>query len=150
MEPNFKLVLNELAKLNQRFDEQDERWSRRFTDLEHAISKRSSSTSTRLDALEAKRSSSMDELSWHVADLEVVPADPQPLTATARHATLEANYADHDAKFSKRLSHLEALRVGPIKDMHSDRVATLEAMAADFAVWRPGVDGLLDDVRIAV
>jgi hypothetical protein len=41
MEPNFKLVLNELAKLNQRFDEQDERWSRRFTDLEHAISKRS-------------------------------------------------------------------------------------------------------------
>jgi hypothetical protein len=92
----------------------------------------------------------MDELSWRVADLEVVPVDPHPLTATARHATLETNYADHDAKFIKRLSHLEALHVGPIKDMYSDRVATLEATAADFAVWRPGVDGLLDDVRIAV
>jgi hypothetical protein len=38
MEPNFKLVLDELAKLNHRFDEQDQRWSQRFFDLECAAS----------------------------------------------------------------------------------------------------------------
>jgi hypothetical protein len=146
MEPNFKLALDELAKLNYRFYEQDER----FTDLERGITERSSSTSARLDALEASRSSSMDDLSRRVADLEAAPVDLQPLAAIAHLATLEANYADCDAEFSKRLAHLEALRVGPYKDVHGDQMATLEAAAADFAAWRPGVDGLLDDVRITV
>lgn len=78
--------------------------------------------------------------------------DPQPLAATARLATLEANYADRDAEFNKRLAHLDDLHVGPtpIKDAHSDRMATLEAVATDFATWRPSVDDLLDDVRIVV
>jgi hypothetical protein len=150
MEQDFKLVLDELAKINRRFDEQDERWSRRFTDLERGITERSSSTSARLNALEATGSSSMDELSRCVANLEAALADPQPLATTARIASLEANYADRDAEFSKRLAHLEALRVDPTKDAHGGRVAPLEVAAADFAAWKPGVDGLLDDVRLVV
>jgi hypothetical protein len=41
MEPNFKLILNELAQPNRRFNEQDNRWSRRFADLERGLTERS-------------------------------------------------------------------------------------------------------------
>jgi hypothetical protein len=92
----------------------------------------------------------MDELSRRVADLEATHADPQPLAVTARLATLKANYANRYAKFTKRLAHLEALRIGPTKDVHGDRMVTLKAAAADFTSWRPDVDVLFDDVRIAV
>ena len=96
MEPNMKMLFDELAQLNRRFDEQDERWTRRFTGLEQSISERSTATVRRIDALEASYSSAVSDLSRRVADLESVPADPEPLAATARIATLEANYADRD------------------------------------------------------
>ena len=53
MDPNFKLLFDELAKLNRRFDEQDESWNRRFKDLEQGITERLSSTSAHIEALEA-------------------------------------------------------------------------------------------------
>lgn len=63
---------------------------------------------------------------------------------------LEANYTDRDAKFTQRLMDLESLRMAHILDEHDDRVAALEATTTEFASWLPGVDGVLDDVRIAV
>lgn len=76
MEPNFKMLFDELAQLNRRFDEQDERWGRRFTGLEHSISERSSEAVSCIDALEVAQSTAIDSLSRRVADLESAPADP--------------------------------------------------------------------------
>jgi hypothetical protein len=63
-----------------------------------------------IDALEASHFSAVSDLSRRVANLESAPADPQPLAATARIATLEVNYANRDAEFTKRLADLKALR----------------------------------------
>ena len=52
MKPNMEMLFDELAQLNRRFDEQDERWTRRFTGLEQSISERSTATIRRIDALE--------------------------------------------------------------------------------------------------
>ena len=48
----MKMMFDELAQLNRRFNEQDERWTRRFTGLEQSISERSTATIRRIDALE--------------------------------------------------------------------------------------------------
>jgi hypothetical protein len=123
----MKMLFDEFAQLNRRFDEQDERWTRRFNGLERSISERSTATVRRIDALEASHSSAVSDLSRHVADLESAPADPQPLAATARIATLEANYADRDAEFNKRLADLEALHHVTASDKLDNHMATLEA-----------------------
>ena len=78
----MKMLFDELAQLNRRFDEQDERWTRRFTGQEQSISKRSTAIVRRIDALEASHSSAVSDLSRRVVDLESTPADPQPLAAT--------------------------------------------------------------------
>ncbi|CAD6255166.1 unnamed protein product [Miscanthus lutarioriparius] len=71
-------------------------------------------------------------------------------TVEQRLASLEASYVDRDADYSQRISELEAIRVTQIKDERDARVAALESTAADLAAWRPGVEGLLDDVRLQV
>jgi hypothetical protein len=63
---------------------------------------------------------------------------------------LEANYIDRDAEFTQRLNELEYLRVDNGYTKRDDRMAQLEAATADLESWRPGVDGVLDDVRNAV
>jgi hypothetical protein len=69
MEPNFKLILNELAQPNRRFNEQDNRWSRRFTDLERGLTERSTAVDARLDTLEASHSTNTDAFTWCLAVL---------------------------------------------------------------------------------
>ncbi|XP_066391685.1 uncharacterized protein [Miscanthus floridulus] len=85
-----------------------------------------------------------------VAKLE---ADPFALGASAVAfclATLEASYTDRDAEFTRCLSHLESLRIGANSVERDDRVKQLEATTADLTSWCPSVDGVLDDVCIAV
>jgi hypothetical protein len=118
-----------------------------FNGLEQSISERSTVTVRCIDALEASHFSAVSDLSRRVANLESASADPQPLAATARIAMLEANYANCDAEFTKRLADLEALHHVTASDKPDNRMATLEAAAVDYAAWRSGVEGLLDDVR---
>ena len=122
MDPNFKLLFDEMKKFNARFDEQ----SKRFDALELSITERSTSTIARIDVLESSHASFLGDLSRRVADLEAAPADPQRL------ASLEASYADRNAEFSKRLADLEGLRVD-IRAADDDRVASLEATTASLA-----------------
>jgi hypothetical protein len=156
MEPNFKLLLDEMTSLNRRFDEQGDQWGRGFsdlqrglTDLERGLTDRSTSINFRLDALEASQSVNSDALAHRIAVLESASMGSANTAMVSRLATLEASYTDRDAKFTNRISELEALRVSPTKD-DRDRVVTIEAATADLTSWRPGVEGMLDDVCIAV
>lgn len=83
---------------------------------------------SRLDALEASHSASSAAIRKRLADLESAPVDPHAAAVESRIASLEAH----------------------IKDERNDRVATLEAAAKELSSWRPEVEGVLDDVRIAV
>ena len=135
MDPNFKLLFDEMKKFNARLDEQSLRFdeqSKRFDALELSITERSTSTIARIDVLESSHASFLGDLSRRVADLEAAPADPQPLVVSTRLASLEASYADRDAEFSKRLADLEGLRVD-IRAADDDRVASLEATTASLA-----------------
>jgi hypothetical protein len=156
MEPNFKLLLDEMTSLNRRFDEQGDQWGRGFsdlqrglTDLERGLTDRSTSINFRLDALEASQSVNSDALAHRIAVLESASMGSANTAMVSRLATLEASYTDRDAKFTNRISELEALRVSPTQD-DRDRVVTIEAATADLTSWRPGVEGMLDDVCIAV
>jgi hypothetical protein len=141
MEPNFKLLLDEMASLNRRFDAHDDRWNRRFSDLERGLT-------DRITALEESLTTNSDDLARRVATLEADPSAPATSAVVSRLATLEASYADRDAEFTQRLSHLESLRSGHVD--RDERVNQLEAATADLASWRPSVDDVLDDVRLAV
>ena len=152
MDPNFKLLFDEMKKFNARFDEQSRRFdeqSKRFDALELSITEQSTSTIARIDVLESSHASSLGDLSRRVADLEAAPVDPQPLAVSTRLASLEACYADRDAEFSKWLADLEGLRVD-IRAADDDRVASLEATTASLAAWRPDMEDLVFDVRRAL
>jgi hypothetical protein len=89
MEPNFKLLLDEMASLNCRFDEHDDRWSRRFSDLERGLNDRASAVDSRIGALETSFFTNSDELVRRVAKLESVPFSPVALAMVSRLATSE-------------------------------------------------------------
>jgi hypothetical protein len=55
----MKMLFDELAQLNRRFDEQDEHWTRHFNGLEQSISEHSKVTVRRINALEASHSSAV-------------------------------------------------------------------------------------------
>ncbi|XP_066398707.1 uncharacterized protein [Miscanthus floridulus] len=150
MEPNMKLILDEISQLNRRFDEQDGRLNRRFAELELSISDRSTAIDSRLTSLEAAHVTAESALSRPVADLESAPADLQVNTVESRVTSLEASYTDRDAEFNNRLRTLEALRISPVKDERDDRVTTLEKATKELCAWQPEVDGVLDDIRISV
>ncbi|WVZ95116.1 hypothetical protein U9M48_040918 [Paspalum notatum var. saurae] len=60
---------------------------------------------------------------------------------------------DRDAKLDQRLVDLDtswAHRFEDFTDGHNDRVAALEAAAASFEQWRPGVEGSVDALRLEV
>ncbi|XP_066364572.1 uncharacterized protein [Miscanthus floridulus] len=118
MEPNFKLILDELSQLNRRFDDEHEHWNRLFSDLERGLTTRATTFDACFDALDTSRGADADDLSRRIADLEAAPADPQINAVERRLATLEASYTVHDAEFTQRLSELERLRVNPVKDEH--------------------------------
>jgi hypothetical protein len=150
MEPNMKLILDELSQLNRRFDDEHEHWNQRFSDLERSLTSRATTIDARFDALETSRGADMDDLSRRIADLEAAPTDPQIHAVESRLATLEASYSDRDAAFTQRLSELERLRVNTVTAEHDVRVANLEEATKALNSWRPEVDGVLDDVQIAV
>ena len=80
MDPNLKLVLDEL---NRRFDEQDEKWERRFFDLDRDRAARDSAVDGRLATLEAAYSDldtirlahTNDDRDSRVTTLEVAATD---------------------------------------------------------------------------
>jgi hypothetical protein len=73
MDPNLKLVLDEL---NRRFDEQDVKWERRFSDLDRDRAVRDSAVDGRLAALEAACSDrTNDDCDNRVSALEVAATD---------------------------------------------------------------------------
>lgn len=131
MDPNFKLLLDEMSNLNRRFDEHGELWNRRFTDLERSIFERSTSIESRVASVEASASDNAVAFSRRLTALESTPADPSAPAVESRLVSIEANYADRDAEFSKRLFELERLHVAPIQGARDDRVAQLESSLED-------------------
>ena len=113
MKPNIKLLLDEMAGLNHHFDAHDDRWNRRFSDLERGLNDRASAVDSCITALEESLTANSDDLSRRIAKLEADPSAPGTSTVAFRLATLEASYADRDAEFTQRLSHLESLRIDP-------------------------------------
>ena len=113
MEPNFKLLLDKMAGLNRCFDAHDDRWNRWFLDLERGLNDRASAVDSRITALEESLTSNSDDIARRVAKLEADPSAPGASAVAFRLATLEASYADRDAEFTQRLSHLESLRIDP-------------------------------------
>ena len=100
MEPNFKLLLDEMAGLNRRFDAHDDRWNRRFSDLERGLNDRASAVDSRITALEESLTANSDDLARRVAKLEADPSAPGASAVAFRLATLEASYSDHDVEFT--------------------------------------------------
>ena len=131
MEPNFKLLLDKMAGLNRCFDAHDDRRNWRFSDLECGLNDRASAVDSRITALEESLTSNSDDIARRVAKLEADPSARSTSAVAFLFATLEASYADRDAEFSQRLSHLESLRIGPNSIERDDRVKQLEATTAD-------------------
>lgn len=100
--------------------------------------------------MESAHTKAEEALSRRIADLEAALADPQVNTMENRVVSLEACYSDSDVEFNNRLTTLEGLRVTHLKDGSDNRVATLEKVTAELSSWRSEVDGVLDDVKIAV
>jgi hypothetical protein len=67
-----------------------------------------------------------------------------------RLTSLEASYIDHETEYSNHLSELEALHVEHLTDDSDPRLAVLEKALVNLVAWRPGMEGVLDDVRLHV
>ena len=81
--------------------------------------------------------------------------EPARLTLVAaaiepRLITLEANYIDRDADYSKCITDLEALHVAHMTDERDTRMAALEKAIMDLEVWRPNMEGIVDDMKLWV
>jgi hypothetical protein len=100
MEPNFKLLLDEMAGLNRCFDSHDDRWNQRFSDLERSLTDRAFAVDSHITVLEESFAASSDDIARRVAKLEVDPSAPGATAVASRLATLESNYADRDAEFT--------------------------------------------------
>ncbi|CAD6222789.1 unnamed protein product [Miscanthus lutarioriparius] len=79
MDPNLKLVLEEIQKskeeFGRRFDEHNEQWERRFADLELARTARDAAVDKRLDSIELVGADTAYTIGRRVADLEAVRDD---------------------------------------------------------------------------
>ena len=62
MEPNFKLLLDEMVGLNRRFDAHDDRWNRWFLDLERGLNDRASAVDSRITVLEESLTANSNDL----------------------------------------------------------------------------------------
>jgi hypothetical protein len=103
MEPNTKLLMDELKR-------QDERWERRFAALEKSAADRASAIDSRLAALES-------------ASASISAANDVVSCLT----TLESNQVTHESVVFDRLLNLENLRLDDsLDDVTSARVAVLE------------------------
>jgi hypothetical protein len=74
MDPNLKLILEEIQKskedFNRRFDEHNEQWTRRFSDLDSARSTRAAAVDKHFNALETACTDLATNIDKRVADLE--------------------------------------------------------------------------------
>ena len=74
MDPNLKLILEEIQKskedFNRRFDKHNEQWTRHFSDLDSARSTRTATVDKRFDALETACTDLATNIDKRVADLE--------------------------------------------------------------------------------
>ena len=48
------------------------------------------------------------------------------------------------------MNNLELIRLAEINNERGDRVAAIESIVASLEDWRPGVDGIIDDMRLEV
>lgn len=128
MDPSLQLIFD---TMNQRFDELNSR----FSDRDREFTDHAASVDSRFGELVAATSA----LEQRVAGLESIRVDPIAATVEQRLASLEANYVD-----------LEAARAVDAAAGHDVRVAALEKATADLAAWRPGMEGLLDDIKLEV
>ena len=60
---------------------------------------------------------------------------------------LKASHADCHADYTQRLVNLESDRAPNIKEECDPRVVALEKATADLTVWRPDMEGVLDDIH---
>ncbi|CAD6230095.1 unnamed protein product [Miscanthus lutarioriparius] len=130
MDPHLKLILDELqqSKLEfaRRFDSHEERWERRFADLERDRTTRAAAVDARFDKLESAYTA------------------PPSEDVVRRLDALESDVA-------ARLTNLELVRASdPVNDEREARVAALEAATNDISSWRPEVEGVVDDLRLKV
>jgi hypothetical protein len=128
MDPSLQLILD---TMNRRFDE----LTSRVSDRDREFADHAASVDSRFGELVAATST----LEQRVAGLESIRVDPIAATVEQRLASLEANYVD-----------LEAARAVDAAASHDVRVAALEKVTADLATWRPGMEGLLDDIKLEV
>ncbi|CAD6202725.1 unnamed protein product [Miscanthus lutarioriparius] len=98
MDPNLKLVLEEIQKskeeFGRRFDEHNEQWERRFADLELARTARDAVVDKRLDSIEIAGTDTAYTIGKRIADLEVVHIDPTPDDRDDRVTALEVASTD--------------------------------------------------------
>ena len=80
MEPNLKLVLEEIQKskeeFGRRFDEHNEQWERCFADFDLACAARDTAIDKCLDAIQLTDANTAYTIGRRVADLEAVRIDP--------------------------------------------------------------------------
>lgn len=79
MDPQLKLILEEIQKskedFNLRFDEHDQQWTRRFSDLDSDRANRAAAVDKRLDAIESACNNMSADLGKRVVDLEATHDD---------------------------------------------------------------------------
>ena len=137
MEPSLKQILD---ALNSRFEEFD----RRLDDRDRVFADRTGSVDSRFTTLETSISTQAIGLERRLAGIESRLSDPVSASIEQRLASLEASFADgHD----HRLTTLETSNDVTVKLEFDPRVAALEKVSTDLAVWRPGIDGVLDDIQ---
>ncbi|CAD6217555.1 unnamed protein product [Miscanthus lutarioriparius] len=98
MEPNLKLVLEEIQKLKEefgrRFDEHNEQWERRFADLKLSRAAHDAAVDKRLDSIELAGADTAYTIGRRVADLEAVRIDPLQDERDDRVTALEVAATD--------------------------------------------------------
>jgi hypothetical protein len=136
MEPSLKQILH---TLNSRFDEFD----RRLDDHDCIFADHTGSVDSRFAMLETSISTQATGLERRLAGIESSLPDPVSASVEQRLAFLEASLADGHAH---RLTDLESSHDTAVKQEYDPCVAALEKVSADLEAWRPGVDGILDDI----
>jgi hypothetical protein len=136
MEPSLKQILD---ALNSCFDEFD----RRLDDRDHVFADHTGSVDSCFATLETSISTQATGLERCLAGIK--SRLPDLVSTSVEHclASLETSLADDHAH---RLTDLESSRDTAIKQEYDPRVAALEKVLADLEAWRPGVDGVLDDI----
>jgi hypothetical protein len=128
MDPNLKIVIDKLYGLTKRLDDRESQWERRFTGLERSLFARDEHVDRRLAELESHGSA-------------IVSPD-----IVKRLASLETSCINNKAAISMCLEAIESNRV-IISDDDCDACSTtLETIAADVNVWRPELEGRIDDL----